>query len=108
MDYSKLYQYQGKCPICERDMFKDGKSTNQHHFVPKSRGGKDQDMAHRICHDMLHRTWTNKELENEFSDPEAIRADPKMANFLKWIAKKDPLFYESSKDTKERKGKSRR
>ena len=108
MNYHKLYEYLGKCPICERDMFKDGKSTNQHHFVPKSRGGKAQEHCHRICHDMLHRTWTNKELENEFSDPEVIRADYRMEKFLKWISRKDPLFYESSKDSNERKGKSRR
>lgn len=108
VDYSKLYEYLGKCPICHRDMFKDGSSTNQHHFIPKSRGGREQRYAHTICHNQLHALWTNKELENEFSDPEVIRADSRMEKFIKWIAKKDPLFYESSKDSSERKGKSRR
>lgn len=108
MNYSKLYEYKGKCPICERDMYDDGKSINRHHFVPKSRGGQEQLHLHRICHDMLHRTWTNKELEKDYSDPFVIKSSFLMEKFLKWIAKKDPLFYESSKDSNERKDKSRR
>lgn len=105
MDYTN-YKPLGKCPICERDMYDDGQSVNRHHFIPKSRGGKEQHYAHRICHDMLHRTWTNKELEKRFADPELIRADPKMQTFIEWVAGKDPLFYISSKDSSS-KGKRR-
>jgi hypothetical protein len=107
-NYHQLYEYLGTCPICERDMFKDGSSTNQHHFVPKSRGGREQEYCHRICHDLLHRLWTNKELENEFSDPVLILQDERVQAFIKWVAGKDPLFYMSTKDSKQRKGKSRR
>lgn len=102
------YEYKGACPICDRGMYDDGKSINRHHFVPKSRGGKEQFYTHTICHNMLHRTWTNKELENEYSDPEKIKAEPVMEKFIAWVAKKDPLFYDSSKDNNNRKGKSRR
>jgi hypothetical protein len=43
------YKNIGTCPICHRDMLDDGHSVNQHHFLPKSRGGKAQVYCHRIC-----------------------------------------------------------
>jgi hypothetical protein len=85
-------------------MLDDGHSVNQHHFLPKSRGGKEQ----VYCHDFLHRNWTNKELETNYLDPEIIRKDEKIQKFLNWIKNKDPLFYEKTKDSNSRKGKSRR
>ena len=41
----------GKCPICSRDMIK-GASINDHHFIPKSKGGKAEDKItlHVVCH----------------------------------------------------------
>ena len=107
MDYSQ-YKALGDCPICERPMYEDGQSVNRHHFVPRSRGGKEQHHCHRVCHDMLHRTWTNKQLEKEFADPERIRADAQMQVFIEWVSKKDPLFYVSSAVNGSRQGKSRR
>lgn len=108
MDYSKLYEYKGLCPICDREMYDNGKSVNRHHFIPKSRGGKEQLFVHSCCHNFLHSTWTNKELENEYSDPELIRNDVRIQKFIKWVAKKDPLFYISTKDSNERKDKRRK
>lgn len=49
VDYAKLYENKGKCPICGREMYDDGKAVNRHHFVPKSRGGKEQFFVHTIC-----------------------------------------------------------
>lgn len=48
IDYRKQYEFKGLCPICDREMFNDGKSINRHHFIPKSRGGKDQFFTHQI------------------------------------------------------------
>lgn len=102
MNYHQKFPYLGVCPICERDMFKDGKSTNQHHFVPKSQGGKEQDMVHRVCHDKIHSIWTEKQLAQEYSSAEAILENEEMKKFVKWIEKKDELFYTSTFDSKER------
>ncbi len=83
-------------------MLDDGFSINRHHFIPKSRGGREMEYCHRICHDMLHRTWSNKELEKEFSDPEKIKADPRMQTFITWIQKKEPQFYIRSDNKQKR------
>jgi hypothetical protein len=104
MDYSKL-ESKGLCPICDREMYDVDNSINRHHFVPKSRGGRATEWCHRVCHDFLHRTWTNKELEREFSDPELIKQDPRAQTFIEWIQKKDPLFYISTKANNRRKGR---
>ncbi len=102
---NKALENIGLCPICDREMYQDGHSINRHHFIPKSRGGKEQLFLHRICHDTIHSLWTEKELEKEFSDPDVIKNHEKMQSFLHWIKNKDSLFYMSTRDSKERKNK---
>lgn len=70
-----------------------GGSVDKHHFVPKSRGGREQMLIHRVCHNKIHSLWSNKELEREFSDPDTIKNHPMMQDFLTFIRKKDPEFY---------------
>ena len=77
-------------------MLDDGFSTDRHHMVPKSRGGAATTRVHRACHSFIHSLWTVKELEREFSDPEAIKADPRARSFIDWIAKKDPQYFDKS------------
>jgi hypothetical protein len=83
----------GKCPICERDMWK-GDSINRHHFTPKCRGGKETEFLHRVCHNKIHSIWTEKELEKEFNDPNKVIANEEMQKFIKWVKKKEPDFYD--------------
>jgi len=82
-----------KCPICERDMWK-GPSIDKHHMVPKSRGGKETEFLHKICHRKIHSIWTNKELEKDFNDPEKIKVHPEMQKFIEWVKKKPCDFYD--------------
>lgn len=91
----------GICPICERELWK-GDSIDRHHFVPKSRGGKESQYLHKICHRKIHSMWTEKELEREFSDPNAVCVHPEMQKFIAWIKKKAPDFYDRN-DTHQRK-----
>lgn len=102
------FQNKGACCICGRDMFDDGFSIDQHHFIPKSRGGLEKKFIHRVCHQKIHSLWTVKQLEKEFSDPDVIIQQPEIQTFLTWIMKKDPLFYEktvSSNAKKQKKGR---
>jgi hypothetical protein len=48
---------------------------------------------HPICHRTLHRTFSNAELGVFGDSVPAIRADPRIARFLAWIASKDPDFH---------------
>ena len=105
--YKKQYENKGCCQICDREMYDDGKSINRHHFVPKSRGGKEQYYIHTLCHNMIHGLWTEKELEKEYSDPEKIKNHHEMKIFIEWIKNKDPLFYITTKDSNIRKKQRR-
>jgi hypothetical protein len=88
-------------------MLDAGNSVNRHHFVPKSRGGKESEFCHRICHDMVHRLWTEKELDLDFSDPAAIRADRHMATFIRWVRGKSPTFYVRSDESRVKRSRRR-
>lgn len=85
----------GLCPICGRPMIA-GSSVNEHHFVPKSRKGREKRPLHRICHRKIHSLFTEKELEVTYNTPESLVAHPEMAKFIAWVAKKPPEFYDGS------------
>jgi hypothetical protein len=70
-----------------------GPSVNRHHFVPRSRGGRETEYVHRICHRKIHSLWTEAELARDYASPEAIRAHPDMQAFIRWIARKPPEFW---------------
>jgi hypothetical protein len=61
--------------------------------VPKSRGGRETVPVHPICHRVIHRTLTNKELERGFASAEALHAQPELARFIAWVADKPPDFH---------------
>jgi len=86
----------GDCPVCTRDMIK-GPSINKHHFLPQSRGGRETEWIHRVCHSKIHATFTNKELEEEYHNPNKVRQHPEIIKFIKWLAKKPPDYYGKSK-----------
>ena len=92
----------GQCPICNRDMWK-GPSIDKHHLVPKSRGGKETEYLHKICHRKIHSIWSNKELEREFNDPEKIKEHEEIKKFIKFVSKKEPDFYDKNEQHKRKK-----
>lgn len=94
------------CPICEREL--GTVRISKHHLVPKSRGGKDTELMHDICHTKIHSLWTNKELENDYNSPDKILENEDMQTFVKWVSTKAPNFYSGSNDTQIRRGKRRR
>ncbi|HTU13213.1 MAG TPA: HNH endonuclease [Allosphingosinicella sp.] len=78
------------CFLCRRPL---GRRVEQHHPVPKSRGGRETVPVHPICHRTIHAVLTNAELARGFADAEKLRAHPEIATFLTWIAGKDPDFH---------------
>ena len=63
-----------------------------HHPIPKSRGGRDTVPMHAICQNTLIANFTNSELERHGMNVEGLLADPAVAKFVAWVAKKDPDF----------------
>lgn len=73
------------CPLCNRPNHR----PSDHHLVPKSRGGKATKTICRDCHDAIHATFDNRELEKEYSTVEALLAHEGLAKMIRFIAKQD-------------------
>lgn len=82
----------GPCPVCGRPLI-EGPSVDRHHLVPRSQGGRLAVALHRICHRKLHALWSERELAARLSTPEAIRAEPAIQAFARWLARKPPEFW---------------
>lgn len=81
------------CPLCGRPI-PQGAPASQHHLVPKLKGGKRGEtvLLHAICHKEIHAACTEAELAREFNTIEALRAHPRLARFVAWVAKRPPGF----------------
>lgn len=84
------------CPLCNRPL-EPGPSTDEHHLIPKSQGGKAKAVIHRICHRKIHATFSERELAQDFSSWSALRLHPEIAAFLRWVANKPVTFYDNSR-----------
>jgi hypothetical protein len=91
----------GPCPLCGRAMV-DGPSVDRHHLVPKSEGGRRTVVMHRICHRKIHSVLEERDLATTYPDPEALRAHPEIARFVRWLARKPPEFYKRTETAKAR------
>lgn len=82
------------CPLCDRPIPPDARQS-LHHLVPKLKGGKGGPVVrlHQICHNEIHATLTEAELARDFCTVEALRDHPRLAKFIKWVAKRPPGFH---------------
>lgn len=94
------------CPICERVIPHDQK--DDHHLVPKSKGGKKTVCLHRICHDQIHSIFTDAQLAKKFSTIEAILEDPAVQTFVAWVKSKPPGFSDEAKPSRQSAGRGRK
>lgn len=96
-----------KCPICEREMI-DGPSIGRHHLMPKTFGGKETIEMHRICHRKIHSLLTDRELQHIYHTVQTLLQHEGIQKFVKWVSKKDPEFYDVSKDTQRIRNRKRK
>ena len=59
-------------------------------LFPKSRKGKVTATICADCHRAIHASFTNKELEREYSTVEALLAHEGFLKVVRFIAKQDP------------------
>lgn len=83
------------CWLCGRSM---GATVEWHHPVPKSRGGRERQPIHAICHKTVHANFSNSELERRYSTVESLLGHPEIKRFVDWIANKPPEFNAPTKD----------
>lgn len=93
-----------RCPLCGRELVA-GPSTDLHHPVPRSLGGRHVVPMHRICHQKIHSVFTESELASTFHDWNALRLHPAIADFIRWVARKPPEYYDRSRSTNARRGR---
>ena len=88
------------CPICGRVLGE--RHISKHHLIPKSRGGTHGPTVdlHHICHQKIHSLFTEKELAENYSTVEKIRAHEDVQKFVKWVRKKAPEFYQRNRRKK--------
>ena len=81
------------CALCGRPI-PDGVPASRHHLVPKLKGGKGGPVVllHHICHKEIHATLSEAELARGYATVEALRAHPRLARFIAWVAKRPPGF----------------
>ncbi|MCF1470598.1 HNH endonuclease [Agrobacterium vitis] len=94
------------CPMCERVIPDDQK--DDHHLVPKSKGGKITVCLHRVCHSQIHAIFTDAQLAKKFSTITAILEDPAMQKFVTWVKTKPPGFSDVAKETRSSSGRGRK
>jgi len=74
------------CPLCTRTIPKAQRDA--HHLVPKSRGGEETVILHRLCHRQIHALLTETQLARHYSTVEALKAHPEIAKFIAWVRDK--------------------
>lgn len=81
------------CPLCGRAIPADVPQS-LHHLIPKLKGGKGGPVVrlHDICHREIHATLSEAELARAYFTVEALRGHPRLAKFIRWVAKRPPGF----------------
>ena len=93
------------CPLCERPLPRHARQS-VHHLIPKLKGGAKGPTVrlHEIRHRTIHKNLTETELARTYNTIEALRAQPDIAAFIAWVARKDPTFHAPTRGAK-RKGR---
>ena len=76
------------CGLCRHQY--DRSKLTKHHLVPKSRGGRETTLLCRPCHNTVHATFTEKELERDYPTIEALCEAEELRGWIAWIRKRKP------------------
>jgi len=79
------------CPLCDRPI--PPAQADRHHLVPKSKGGRQTEFLHRICHRQVHALLTETELARQYATVEALRQHPELQTFVAWVKSKPEGFF---------------
>ena len=86
------------CPLCGR-LMETGITTDEHHLIPKSMGGKEKYLLHKICHQKIHATLTERELARHFHTWESLQTHPEIAEFIAWVKKRPSTYIDRNRKT---------
>ncbi|MBD2088465.1 HNH endonuclease [Microcoleus sp. FACHB-1515] len=81
-----------QCQLCDRP----GDRLTLHHLVPRQVTKRKQiDTSPTVeicaaCHRQIHTLFDNKVLAQELNSIDALKQNPSMQRFLRWVQKQDP------------------
>ncbi|GGD19998.1 HNH endonuclease [Sinisalibacter lacisalsi] len=86
------------CPLCGRPI-PLGVPQSRHHLVPRLKGGKSGEtvLLHHICHKEIHASLSEADLAQSYNTIAALRTHPRLARFIRWVAKRPPDFISRAK-----------
>jgi len=90
------------CSLCARSLPRSEQEA--HHLIPRSKGGRETVLLHRICHKKIHASLSETELAREYNSIERLLMHPEISAFVRWLANKPQHFYEKSRKTNRLKG----
>lgn len=88
------------CPLCGRSV--PPAQQDAHHLVPRSEGGRDTVILHRICHRQVHALFSETELARHYASAQALLTHPGVQAFVQWVRKKPDDFYERTRKSRDR------
>jgi hypothetical protein len=64
----------------------------KHHCLPRQKGGSKEhiELLCHQCHGMVHATYTNATLAEQYPTLDQLRAAPELLPFLRWVRKQSP------------------
>lgn len=83
------------CPLCEREI--PPSQSDDHHLVPRLKGGKETSTMHRICHRQIHALFSEAELAQKYNTVEALIEVPEIQKFVNWVKSKPVEFCDGTK-----------
>ena len=86
------------CPLCDRAVPKS--QRDEHHLIPKSHGGRQTAVLHRICHRQIHAIFTETELARQYNTVEQLKLQPSVAVFIEWVRLKPDDFFERTRKSR--------
>ena len=97
------------CELCKRELV-PGPTIDEHHLIPRLKGGKNGPKVtiHKVCHRFIHATFTEAELARTYNTIEKLLEHDAVQKFVKWVAKKPAMFYDSTKMSSKKTGRNRR
>lgn len=79
------------CPLCDRAVPKS--QRDEHHLIPKSHGGRQTAVLHRICHRQIHAVFTETELARQYNTIEQLKIQADLVDFIEWVRLKPDDFF---------------
>ena len=83
------------CPLCDRPI--PTSQQDEHHLVPRLKGGKVKKLLHRICHRQIHALFSEAELAQRYNTVDALLENPEIRKFVTWVQKRPNDYLGSAK-----------